>query len=187
MSYVRGFAPWIAFAFVSMLSWQWGALAGLVLGGWLLVQYRREGVAADALILEASTVLFFAVLTAYAFARPDSGLKEYGGALSMGWLAVTAWATLAVGHPFTTGIARRQAPREVWHTTVFRKINVVITSVWAVAFTLTAAALAASVAAGLDAWVPLAVQAAGFVLPVLFTARYPERAKARLAPDAARA
>ncbi|MFI0816929.1 hypothetical protein ACH4TX_10525 [Streptomyces sp. NPDC021098] len=187
MNYLRGFAPWIAFAFVSLLNWQWGALAGLVLAGWLLVQYRREGVAADALILEASTVLFFAALTAWAFARPDSGLKDYGGGLSMGWLAVTAWATLAVGHPFTTGIARRQAPREVWHTAVFRRINVVVSSVWAVAFTLTAAALAASVAAGLGSWVPLAVQAAGFVLPVLFTARYPERVRARLTPDAARA
>ncbi|MFD7503860.1 hypothetical protein [Streptomyces sp. NPDC059850] len=187
MSYLRGFTPWIAFSFVALLGWQWGALSGLVLGGWLLVQYRREGVAADALILNASTVLFFAVLTTWAFARPDSGLKEYCGALSMGWLAITASATLAVGHPFTTGIARRQAPREVWHTAVFRRINVVISSVWAGAFTLTAAALAASVAAGLDAWVPLAVQVAGFVLPLLFTARYPERAKARLAPAAARA
>ncbi|WP_063734620.1 hypothetical protein [Streptomyces sp. RTd22] len=187
MGYVRGFAPWIAFSVVAMLGWQWGALAGLVLGGWLLIQCRREGVAADALILDASTVLFFAALTTWAFARPDSGLKDYGGGLSMGWLAVTAWATLVIGHPFTTGIARRQAPREVWDTAVFRRINVVISSVWAGAFTLTAAALAVSVAAGLDSWVPLAVQAAGFVLPALFTARYPERARARLAPDAARA
>lgn len=72
MNYLRGFAPWIAFAFafVSMLGWQWGALAGLVLGGWLLVQYRREGVAVDALILDASTVLFFAALTAWPSPAP---------------------------------------------------------------------------------------------------------------------
>ncbi|WP_055546052.1 hypothetical protein [Streptomyces sp. NBRC 110028] len=61
-----------------------------------------------------------------------------------------------------------------------------ISSVWAV-LTPTAAAPAASVAGGLGSRVPLVVRAAGFVLPVLFTARCPERARARLAPDAARA
>ncbi|MEV4440381.1 hypothetical protein AB0K09_15425, partial [Streptomyces sp. NPDC049577] len=82
--------------------------------------------------------------------------------------------------PFTTGIAKRQAPKEVWHTKVFRRINVVITSVWAAAFTLTAAAVAAVHAAGLNGALSTAAQVAGFVLPAMFTARYPDRVRARL-------
>ncbi|MCQ8770820.1 hypothetical protein [Streptomyces telluris] len=184
MNYVRGFIPWIAFAVVSSAGWQWGAVAGLVAGAGLLVQERKAGAAGSSLILEVSTVCFFAALAVLAFALPHSGLRHFGGALSLGWLALTAWATLAVGRPFTTGIAKTQAPPEVWDTPFFRRINVVITSAWALAFTVTAVALAAVSAAGLGSAISVPVQAAGFALPALFTARYPERARARHAPAA---
>ncbi|MFC4517481.1 hypothetical protein [Streptomyces ehimensis] len=185
MNYLRGFTPWIAFAAVSPFGWQWAAVTALVVAVALLVVERRSGAAADSLILESSTAVFFVALAAVAFALPHSGLRHYGGALALGWLAVTAWVTLAVGRPFTTGIAKRQTPPEVWHTSVFRRINVVVTAVWAVAFTLTAAALTAVYAEGLGSGVSIALQVAGFVLPAKFTARYPERARARMAPHGA--
>jgi hypothetical protein len=180
MNYLRGFVPWIAFAVVSPVGWQWGALAGLVLGLPLLVRERRAGMAADALILEHSTALYFAALTALAFARSGSGVQHHTGTLSMGWLAVTAWATLAVRRPFTLGIARRQAPASVWDNPVFLRINVVLTAAWAAAFTVTAVVLATVSAAGLGAAVSVPVQIAGFVVPALFTARYPDRVRARM-------
>ena len=62
MNYVRGFIPWIAFAVVSSAGWQWGAVAGLVAGAGLLVQERKAGAAGSSLILEVSTVCFFAAL-----------------------------------------------------------------------------------------------------------------------------
>lgn len=179
MNYLRGFIPWIAFAAVSSAGWQWGAATGLVAALVLLVQDRKAGVAGDSLILERSTVVFFAALSALAFAAPHSALREYGGPLSVGWLALTAWVTLIVGRPFTTGIAKRHAPPAVWATPLFRRINVVVTSAWAAAFTLSAVALAAIQAAGLGAGVSIPVQVAGFVLPAVFTARYPDRARAR--------
>lgn len=180
MNYLRGFIPWIAFAAVSSAGWQWGALTGLVLGIWLLIQDRKAGIAAESQILEFSTIAFFAVLSVVAFSRPDSGLEDYSGALSLGWLAVTAWATLAVRRPFTTGIAKRQAPPEVWNSPVFLRINVVLTAVWAAAFTVTAAVLIPIYAADLGSGVSIPVQVAGFVVPALFTARYPDRVRARL-------
>ncbi|MEE4545286.1 hypothetical protein V2S66_25380 [Streptomyces sp. V4-01] len=185
MNHLRGFVPWIAFAVVSAAGWQWGALTGLVLALWLLVRDRRAGVAADALILESSTAGCFALLTAVAFAAPHSGLHHWTGALSMGWLALTAWATLAVRRPFTLGIARRQAPREVWESPVFVRVGVVLTTVWAAAFTLTAALLGAISATRLGQGASIPVQVAGFVLPALFTARYPDRVRARLTAAAA--
>ncbi|SFE24006.1 hypothetical protein SAMN05216251_102223 [Actinacidiphila alni] len=179
MNYLRGFVPWIAFAVVSSFGWQWGALAGLVLGLRLIVLARKSGAAADSLILERSTVLFFVVLTAVAFARTNSGLQDYTGTLSTGWLAVTAWATLAVKRPFTLGIARRQVPAEMWHNPVFLRVNVVITTAWALAFTVTSGVLAAVSAAGLGHAVSIPVQIAGFAVPAVFTARYPARVRAR--------
>jgi hypothetical protein len=182
MNYLRGFTPWIAFAAVSMIGWQWAALTGLAVSVWLLADHRRAGVAADALILDGSTALYFAAVAAVAFTFPDSGLRHYSGALSLAWLAVTAWATLAVGRPFTTGIARQQAPREIWHSPVFLRVNRVLTAFWAAAFSLTAAADTAVTAAHLGTGANIAIQAAGFAIPAAFTARYPDRVRRRLIP-----
>jgi hypothetical protein len=187
MNYLRGFVPWIAFAAVSPAGWQWGAPAALFLGVWLVVQDRRAGATADSLILEHSTVLYFAALTAFASVRTDSPVQHYTGALSLGWLAATAWAGLAAGRPFTLGIARRRTPAELWHNPVFLRINTVLTTAWAASFTVTAADLGAASAADLGDAVSIPLQVAGFVLPALFTARYPDRVRARLSADTASA
>lgn len=184
MNYLRGFMPWIAFAAVSSYGWQWGAAAGLATAIALLTKERKAGTAGQSLILEHSTAGFFAALTALAFALPHSGLRHFGGAMSLGWLALTAWATLLVGHPFTTGIAKRQAPPEAWDTPLFRRINVLITTAWALAFTLAAAALAIADAKHLGTGACIAIQVAGFALPAAFTARYPDHARARYAKAA---
>ncbi|MFE0464590.1 hypothetical protein ACFW1A_35595 [Kitasatospora sp. NPDC058965] len=186
MNYLRGFVPWIAFAAVSTAGWQWGALAGLVTAVPLLVHDRRSGVAADALILEFSTIGYFAALTALAFAAPHSPVRDYAGCLAIAWLAVTAWGTLAVRRPFTLGIARRSVPEAVWHTRAFLRINTVITAAWALSFTLTAAALAACDATRAGTAASVACQVAGFVVPAVFSQRYPKAARARLAAAAAR-
>lgn len=185
MGYVRGFIPWIAFGAVSAVDWQWGAVAGLVIGLRMVFKERRAGVAADALILETSTVVYFAGLTALACGSPHSVLERYDGALSFTWLALVAWTTLAVRRPFTLGIARRTAPKEFWDTPQFLRINTVITTVWASAFLLTAAAVTACVAARAGTPADVACQVVGFVAPAIFTARYPKIMQARYAALAA--
>ncbi|MFC9235872.1 hypothetical protein ACFTZK_05325 [Streptomyces decoyicus] len=179
MNYLRNFIPWLAFAGVSSVGWQWGALAGLAISVALLVADRAAGLSLDYRLLEYGTIVYFAALGVLAFTRPDSGLKLYGSALSMGWLALIAWVSIAVQRPFTMAIARRMAPPEVWHTPLFRRINVVLTSVWAVSFTLTAIAQTVVSAYEVNVIASIVIQIAGFVLPVRFTAGYPERARAR--------
>ncbi|MFF8896170.1 hypothetical protein ACF082_01590 [Streptomyces lydicus] len=184
MNYLRAFIPWLVFAGVSSAGWQWGALAGLVASVVLLVADRAAGLAVDYRLLEYGTIVFFAALTALAFARPDSVLQLYGSALSMGWLALIAWASIAVRRPFTMGIARRMAPPEVWETPLFRRINVVLTAAWALSFTLCAIAQAVASAYAVNVIFSILIQVAGFVLPVRFTASYPERARARFMAQA---
>ncbi|KUL40410.1 hypothetical protein ADL22_15125 [Streptomyces sp. NRRL F-4489] len=179
MQYLRSFIPWLVYAAVSVLGWQWGALAGLAAAVVLLVADRAAGFALETRLLEYGTIVFFAALTALALIRPDSPLKAYGSALSMGWLAVIAWTSIAVRRPFTMAIARRMAPPEVWHTAFFRHINVVLTAAWALSFTLSCIAQAVISAYGLSVLFPILVQIAGFVVPARFTAAYPERARAR--------
>jgi hypothetical protein len=179
MNHLRGFVPWIAFAVLSTLGWQWGALAGLVLALGLFAQGRRKGTPLDAQVLEISTIVYFAVLTAFAFTVPTSPAQHFVGAISMAWLAVTAWGGLVVRQPFTLGIAKQQTPEQYWHMPIFLRINVVLTAVWALAFTLTAAVLAVLDVAQAGTVAAIAVQVAGFAIPVIFTARYPERVRAR--------
>ncbi|MFI2189895.1 hypothetical protein [Streptomyces sioyaensis] len=171
----------MVFSVLSHIGWQWGALAAFLLGALLVVRARRAGAAGDALILETSALVFFALLTCVAFASPHAGLAHYVSALAPSWLALTAWATLAVRRPFTLGIARQNAPREFWSTPQFLRINTVITTAWATSFTLTAAAVAACIASGAWAVVQIACQAAGFLAPVVFTGYYVKAVQARLA------
>jgi hypothetical protein len=181
MGYLRGFIPWIVFGVLSSFDWRWGAVAALATAGFLLFQDRRAGVAADALILDVSTIVYFVGLGALAFAAPHSPLERYDGVLSFGWLALTAWGSLAVRHPFTLGIARRQTPREYWDMPEFLQINVVITVVWAAAFTLTSIGLFICVVTDAPLAIGIAVHVVGLAAPAVFTSVYPARVQARLA------
>ncbi|MFD5507918.1 hypothetical protein ACFWIB_09105 [Streptomyces sp. NPDC127051] len=180
MSYVRTFLPWIVFAVVPSAQWQWGALAGLVAAVAVTVEQRLAGAGFDALIIELGSALFFAALTVIAFTDPHSGVHDYSAALSSATLALIAGGSLLVGKPFTLGIAKRTTPREVWGLRPFIRTNLVITAVWTAAFAVTAGALAALAHAGHGhSTSATLVQAAGFVVPMLFTVRYAAAVQAK--------
>jgi hypothetical protein len=190
--YIRSFLPWIAFAAISTDGdSRHGALAGFVLALWLLRSDRHRGRAWDGLVIEASSALFFGGLAFAAYAFDPSPFGDYGTAASVGWLALTAWGSLAVRRPFTLGIARTMAPAEVHGSALFHRVNAVITAVWAAAFTVNAVALALLLAVAPHATAAIiAVKVCGFAVPAAFTARYPEIARRRAGlkpagPDAA--
>ncbi|MFE2531438.1 hypothetical protein [Streptomyces sp. NPDC059371] len=180
MSYLRTFLPWIVFAALPSGDWQWAALAALVVAVAVIVQQIRSGVGPDGLIIEIGSAVFFAALAGIAFADPDSGVHGYSAALSAGTLAVIAGVSLAIGKPFTLGIAKRTTPREVWGLKPFIRTNVVITGVWTAAFALTAVVLAFVAHAG-NAHSTLAtlIQVTGFALPMIFTVRYVAHVQAK--------
>ncbi|MEU4509100.1 hypothetical protein AB0G05_06365 [Nonomuraea wenchangensis] len=174
-----GFLPWIVYAVIATGDeWRWGAIAGLVIAAVLVLVDRRAGRGWDEMVIEASAALFFAGLTALSLVAPHSPLTPYGPALVNVWLAGTAWGSLAIGRPFTLGIARAATPREVWDTPRFRRVNVVITAVWAVAFTAAAISLTFVLAAAPQATTAVvAVKVLSFALPAVFTAWYPKRVR----------
>ncbi|GLY91797.1 hypothetical protein [Actinoallomurus iriomotensis] len=176
MTYVRTFLPWIVYAVVPSGSWQWGALAALVVAFILIAAQVRAGRGADAVIIEIGSTVFFAVLAAIAFADPHSGLHPYSAALANGTLAVIALVSLAVRRPFTLGIARQTTPREYWELPAFVRVNTIITSVWTASFVVAAVVLAV-VHGNLAATV--AVQIAALVVPIVFTQRYVSHVQSR--------
>ncbi|MFF4211056.1 hypothetical protein ACFYZE_17220 [Streptomyces sp. NPDC001796] len=186
MSYLRTFLPWIIFAVLPSGQWQWAALAALVVAVAVIVRQRRAGAGFDALIIETGSAAFFAVLAVIAFTDPHSPVHDYSAAASSGTLAVVAGVSLAIGKPFTLGIAKRTTPRELWGLRPFIRTNVVITAVWTAAFALTAVVLAVVAHAGnAHSTTATLIQVAGFVIPMVFTVRYVAAVQAKAGAGAA--
>jgi hypothetical protein len=182
VSYLRTFAPWIVYTIISgdsAASKQWGALAALAVTVLVVGQQLRRGQTFDALIIEIGSGVFFVALVALAFAAPTSGLLGYSTALSSAALGVIAWASLAIRRPFTLGIAKQSTPEELWGRPEFLRVNVIITLVWAVSFTLGALVLAALIHAGGGITVTVIAQVAAFAIPMVFTVRYAAMVRAR--------
>jgi hypothetical protein len=175
LRYVRTYAPWILLAVVSGWNDRAGAVTGLVAAALLLAQDLRRGHRADSLILEISTAVFMALLTALAFAAPGSTLMNYGASMAIAWLALTAWGTVLARSPFTEGVARREVSADIAATDLFKQITRTIAIVWACGFTVMAAVLAFVQHAAPDNTLLLVVaKICGFTIPAVFTARYPE-------------
>ncbi|MBO0802877.1 MAG: hypothetical protein J2P25_07355 [Nocardiopsaceae bacterium] len=183
MMYLRGFLPWIVLAVVSSFAGQGTAMAAALVTCLLVLAARGRATRTD--LLGLATLGYFAVMTAVAFAAPHAIPDSWTGPLSIGVLGLVSWVSLAVRQPFTLHFARQQTSSEFWNHPVFYRINAVITAVWAASFTLTAIAYAAAEAvASRPTALEIVLEVAGFAIPALFTARYPQHARARLTTDA---
>ncbi len=183
---MRSFYPWIAFAALSSVSWLCSAIVGFLVAVALILRARGSRTAWDALILEASSTGFFLIVSAVALTSPNSTLRHYSGAGSLAWLALVAWITLAARKPLTLGIARQSTPAELWHQPRFLQVNMIITTVWATSFTLTAIVTALVYAATTNSGIATIMQVIGFVIPVVFTIRYSAHVRASAAAEMSR-
>lgn len=176
-----GFVPWIVYAIIATSDeWRWGAIAGLVIALALVIMNKARKKAWDTMVIETSAVIFFALMTVYSLIQPSSPLTAYGPALVDVWLGITAWGSLAIRKPFTLPIAKTMAPREVWDLPLFYRMNAIITGVWAVSFTVAAIALSLALALNPHGTaLVIAIKVATFVIPVIFTIRYPQAVRAR--------
>jgi len=136
-------------------------------------------------LLDVASILFFGgfVIAGFSTARHDvMGVDQYAQAISSGALALIAFLSVLVGHPFTVDYAKEQTPPEVWHTPMFRHVNVVLTLVWGVIFALCAGLGIAAVHAtskGAQDWfswyLPIILIIVGFKV----NSRYPETVRRR--------
>jgi hypothetical protein len=187
MNYVRSFVPWIVFAFIATrMDWRFSALIGLGTALVLLLWARKERRPAEATVMETSAVIFFALIAIFAFVDRFSALHDYVVALASGWLALTAWGSLAVRRPFTLGIAKQMTDPAGWLNPRFRAVNNVLSSVWAISFTAEAVLLALVLSYAPHATVAvIIVKALCWALPVAFTLGYPAVLRARAARQVA--
>jgi hypothetical protein len=178
MSQLRSFVPWIVYPIASALfGWQAGVAVALA---FCLVGLIRDGRVATTDTFRMAALLFFATLTAVAYADPASALHRFVPALVPATFAVAAAVSIVVARPFTVVFAKRVAPREFWDTPLFTHINVVLTAVWATSFAVTAVIIAITLTRAPHAvGVLLGAQVAAFVVPMRISRWYPARARAR--------
>jgi uncharacterized membrane protein len=172
-----GFAPWIIFWVVanSPSTWEYGAIGAALAAILLAVPTGGRRVK----MLDVVTIVFFvalAIIGAVVGAHDRDWLDRYSNVISSGALGLLALGSLAF-MPFTEQYARESTPPEVWGLPEFRRINRVLTLVWAVAFLGTAVlGYIAVVAPATSDWtnwiIPIALIAGAFK----FTAWYPEHA-----------
>ncbi len=136
-------------------------------------------------ILEVGTALLFAGLGAWVLAtRSDWTITEVRLAVDGGLLGVML-ISIAIGRPFTLQYAREQVRPEVAALPQFRKVNYLITGVWALAFAVIAGAdCAMARMPSMPLWVGVAITVAAILGAVWFTGWYPAH-RQRLAQRAA--
>jgi hypothetical protein len=148
---IGGFVPWIIFSAIGgPNTWETGAIAALI-AAVLLMLFDIGAIGADPAtsatsirrpkLLDLASVIFFGgfVIASFATNRHDvTAIDQYSQVISSGALSLIAFLSVLFGYPFTTDYAREAAPPEVWHTLLFKHINVVLTLVWAIVFGLCA-------------------------------------------------
>ncbi|WFU01547.1 hypothetical protein QA648_15650 [Rhizobium sp. CB3171] len=137
-------------------------------------------------ILDIGTTILFGGLSLYVlFGGATGSIFAVRLAVDAGLLAIVL-ISIAIRRPFTLQYAREQVSREFWDHPVFIRTNYIITSVWALAFTMMAAADALLLyAPDVPAQVGIVATIAALVASIRFTGWYPKRARQRAAEQAA--
>lgn len=175
----RGFVPWIIFWVVaSPSSWEYAAGGALLAALILLIPSGDRG---SVKLLDVVSIVFFSALTVAGLLLDRdqlSWLEDYAQAISSGVLALVVLGSLAFV-PFTEQYAREQAPREVWESPLFKRVNRVLTLVWGLVFAVSAllGAIAEQLDGGSD-WLNWILPIALIVGAFKFTAWYPDQARA---------
>jgi hypothetical protein len=145
MSYLVGFAPWIAFWVIAARNGDEretllvACIVALAISlGSLAWQGRRIGVSS----LDVGGILFFVGFAIATQVVSDSWLDTYNQFVSNTALFTIVAVGLLIGKPFTATYARAATPQVVWSEPHFVHMNTVVTRGWVAAFGIMAASSA---------------------------------------------
>ena len=127
------FAPWISFLIIaqdSLLRVKIGLVVALVMTIAMSLAGLQKG------IIRWATVLFFVYATVAIVGFDHAWTLQYLGVLANAALAIPAWFTIVFKEPFTLAYAKAQTDPAYWNDPRFIRSNYIITSIWAVTFTL---------------------------------------------------
>ena len=179
-----GIAPWILMSILSGPG-RFEYAAGAALSLMLLVMWvgARRGIKIHS--LEVFGALFFALFVVLGIVGPRhliEWLELWAGELTNGTLAAFALGGLLVRRPFTMSYARDTVSAEHWDTPLFKRVNYVLTAVWAATFvfsTVVGSYGDAVLRDGDNFWTGWILQLGALFAATSFTEFYPDYARAK--------
>ncbi len=172
-----GFIAWGSYGVLIIIGHPTAAVcAGFVV---MLALVTREFCIRAVKIIDCTSLSFFALGLITIATTGRELFSDYRVIAAWGIFAVVAWATLLAGFPFTLQYARERTPREIWNTPPFITMNMIMTTVWTLIFTLdTLLAILARrghYVLTLDAVIPAVTMVLGYA----FNRFYPEHFRKR--------
>lgn len=170
-------APWIAFMLIAnggMGRLAAGLVVALIVGALLAGMRLYRGV------LMWAGVLFFSVALIAVFGLHSTWFLRYLAVIANAMLAVGAWGSLLLGRPFTVPYARETTDPAMWNHPLFIRVNQVITTAWAAAFTFNTGVAWAQTRQLLPGWAANILQFGVLLGVTLFSSRYPRQAGDRV-------
>jgi all-trans-retinol 13,14-reductase len=158
---LSGAGHWLAAGIVSF------AIAMVIVAA----QYRRASVK----IMDCTSVGYFVLEIAIVLIAGNHLLQHFHLLFVWGGFAIVAWATIVIGAPFTLQYSREQAPREIWASPTFYRMNLHLSVAWAFVFTISAILGALSMVIGYALLLGLVLPLAGMAFGFIFSNRYPKR------------
>ena len=137
-----GLTPWIAMALLSGPG-RFEEAVCTALGLSILFTYLSHRRGSSLKPLELFEIAYFGILTVIGLLASEdliTWLEKWSGEMSSLALVVFTFGSLLVGNPFTLPYAKETTPEEYWNSPIFLRVNRIITLVWALSFTVSAAA-----------------------------------------------
>ena len=172
-----GFVVWVVYGILYALGhWTAAAVAALAI---MLAIVASENRIANVKIIDLTSLGFFVLALIMRLTVGDQVFNRYHIILVWGVFAVVTWVTTLIGFPFTLQLARERTPREVWSEPLFHRVNLRLTTVWGVIFTLDTTlaivALGGSYVRMLSVIIPGASMIFGYAFSRIYLARYRSR------------
>jgi hypothetical protein len=133
-AYNSGFIAWGLYGVLIVLGHPTAAVCTAFVIMLALLMHEHRGHAVK--IIDCTSLSFFVLALLTIVATGHELFSNYRIIAAWGIFAVVAWATLLAGFPFTLQYTRERTPHEIWKTAPFLRMNVIMTVVWAVIFTL---------------------------------------------------
>ncbi len=152
--------------------WIGAGLVGFVIASAMVAADYHRGVVK---VMNSTSVGYFLLEITIVLFAGQAFMQRYHLPIVWGVFAVVAWITLATGTPFTSQYAREHIPPELWNGPTFHRMNVHLTIMWSLIFTLGAVLGAITMMVGHVGLLGGVIPSLGMLVGLLFGSRYPKR------------
>ncbi len=156
-----------------------GALGALLIAAAIVArEYSRDAVK----LMDCVTVAYFVIALITTIVIGPWLFRNLNVSLSWGTFALVTWVALLAGFPFTIQYAREKAPPEIWDHPLFIRLNVILTVVFGLMFSVNTIFGVMALRTGDLLLLGLVVPLSLLVGAIVFSMVYPKRYFERVAP-----